>query len=116
MDIVSMVSELTLIMAEEKQVRAQAARLRTRRTALEAQIAKILRDSDDPGVKYHGLQIALEDKEVRHRKKKTEKIDGAKNVLKTNGVTNADRVLESVINALRGDKTVEQKLTVKKIK
>jgi len=83
---------------------------------LETQISKILRDSDDPGVKYHGLQIALEDKEVRHRKKKTEQIDSAKNVLKTNGVANADRVLESVINALRGDKIVEQKLTVKKIK
>lgn len=111
-----MVSELTLILNEEKHLRSQLARLRNRRTTLESQITKILRDADDPGVKYHGLQIALEDKEVRRRRKKTEQIDGAKNVLKTNGVANADRVLESVINALRGDKTVEQKLTVKKIK
>jgi len=111
-----MASELTLILAEEKQLRGQIGRLRNRRSVLETQISKILRDSDDPGVKYHGLQIALEDKEVRHRKKKTEQIDGAKNVLKTNGVANADRVLESVINAMRGDKIVEQKLTVKKIK
>ena len=111
-----MVSELSVLLSEERQLRRQLAQLRTRRTFIESQISKILRDSNDPGVKYHGLQIALEDKEVRHRKKKTEQIDGAKNVLKTNGVTNADRVLESVINALRGDKTVEQKLTVKKIK
>lgn len=111
-----MASELSLLITEERQLRRQLVQLRTRRTFIESQISKILRDSDDPGVKYHGLQIALEDKEVRHRKKKTEQIDGAKNVLKTNGVANADRVLESVINALRGDKTVEQKLTVKKIK
>lgn len=116
MDIVSMVSELALILNEEKQIRGQLTRLRNRRATLETQISKALRDSDDPGVKYQGLQIALEEKEVRHRKKKTEQIDGAKNVLKTNGVANADRVLESVINALRGDKTLEQKLTVKKIK
>lgn len=111
-----MASELSLLITEERQLRRQLVQLRTRRTFIESQISKILRDSNDTGVKYHGLQIALEDKEVRHRKKKTEQIDGAKNVLKTNGVANADRVLESVINALRGDKTVEQKLTVKKIK
>jgi len=116
MDIVSMVSELTLLLNEEKQVRGQLVRLRNRRIVVESQISKFLRETDDPGLKYQGLQIALEDKEVRHRRKKTEQIDGAKNVLKINGVANTDRVLESVINALRGDKTIEQKLTVKKIK
>lgn len=111
-----MVNELTTLLAEEKQIRASLGRLRTRKQALEQSIKKYLSETEDPGIKFKDMTISVHDKEIRLYKNKTSKIDDAKNALKSHGVSNADSVLASVIEAMRGDTRTEQKLLVKKTK
>ena len=116
MDISGLVSELSELIAEEKRVRAHVKGLRQRRATIEAQIAAFFDETEDPGIKYRGLCVTVEDKTVRLYKKKTEKIDGARNVLKEYGVKNTDQVLGDVIDAMRGQTTTEARVVVKKAK
>lgn len=116
MDISGLVNELSALLSEEKQLRAQMAKLRTRRQTVEQGIKAFLAETDDPGLKYRDLVLTVQDKEVRIYKNKTTKIDDAKNVLKRHGVPNADSIVGSVIAAMRGDTRTEQKLVVKKNK
>ena len=116
MDISGLVSELSEIITEEKRIRGHMRELRSRREKIEGHVAKFFEETEDPGIKYRGLTITVEDKIVRLHKKKTEKIDGALNVLKEYGVKNADQVLGNVIEAMRGHASTETKVIVKKAK
>lgn len=116
MDISGLVSELSEIMNEEKRMRLHLKEVKRRRAVIEEQIAKFFNETQDPGIKYRNMTITLEDKEIRLHKKKTEKLDGARNVLKGYGVKNTDQVLCDVIEAMRGQAIVEPKVVVKKVK
>lgn len=116
MDIVGTVSELTAIMTEEKNTRARLKTLRERRTVLENDVCRFLDETRDAGIKYRDLELVLEEKQVRTRRKAREKEDGVLSVLQKAGLPDAVSVLAQVLEATRGEKHTEPKLAVRKAK
>ena len=116
MDIAGIVSELTAIMAEEKNTRNRMRTLRDRRLFLENSVCKFLEETEDVGIKYKDVELVLEDKQVRTRRKAREKEDCVLAVLQRAGISNPSAVLPQVIEATRGEKHTEPKLAVRKSK
>ena len=116
MDVNSLLYELTVINNEEKQLRTQIKKLRDRKKNIESELIKILNNSEDKGFKYNNLIVVLDNKETYIYKKKSEKIQEAKNILKRHGVTNSENILIDVLKAMKGDTKIQSKLVVKKNK
>lgn len=116
MDINSLIYELNIISTEEKQLRLHFKKLRDRKKTIESQLITTLEKSEEKGIKYNNILIILDDKETTIYKKKTEKIQEAKNILKKNGVNNADNILFDVLKAMKGDTKIQTKLVIKKNK
>jgi len=115
MDITGHVTELKIIIAEETRARAHLKKIRDKRKILEDQIAVYLADSPDAGIKTRDFTISLENKEVRLRKKKRDRVEEASNILKRAGVHDADRLVDRVVEAMRGDIEIRPKLHIKKV-
>lgn len=116
MDINGLVAELTSLINEEKQMRMHVRKLKDRREQVEDGIMKFLAETEDPGIKHKNITLTVEEKERRKYRNKTDKIDSAKNVLKKHGVSNSDKVIQDVIEAMRGEPRLETKLCLKKTK
>jgi hypothetical protein len=115
MDIKGIVEELKSIDGELRRIRLSTKKLRDRKVELEDVISKYCKDRELPGVKYKDTAILSESKMKRNYKKKTDKEEDAKNVLRGHGVTDSSRVLEELLEAYRGEKSEVSSLRIKKI-
>lgn len=107
------VSELAEINKELKRQRQKVKELNLRKKELENTILSFLRETNQPGVKYRGLRIEKADKITHARVKKTEKLQAWESVLRNNGVTNVDDVVDELLEAMTGPEKTEPKLTIK---
>ena len=110
------VNELNEINAEIKRVSLHLKNLRTRAKLVEERIVNYLREKDQPGVKFQGRAIILENKSKRVAKKKSQKEADALRILEDYGVHNPEKVLEEVLEARKGYPQEVQKLKIAKIK
>ncbi len=91
-------------------------KLNDRKKTIEATIINFLHEKDQPGLKYQGVAIVPEEKEVFKRKKKEEKKEDIKETLRNLGVRDTDKAYEELMSAMKGDADTSVKLKIKSLK
>lgn len=109
------VSELNSIVAEQKRLRIQMRKLNLRKKSLEETIVNFLQEKEQPGLKYQGVAIVSEEKEVYKRKKNDEKKEDVKETLRNLGVRDTDKAYEELMKAMKGEADTAVKLKIKSI-
>jgi hypothetical protein len=97
------INELKQLDLEVKNLRISLKKLNDRKKVIEGEIIKYLEAKDQPGVKYKGVAVVAQEKKTRERKKKGEKLEDGKNILREYGVRDSDEVLERLLEAMKGD-------------
>jgi len=115
-DIASSLTELETIVNELNIRKIEMDKLKKRKKTLEDNIAKFLKEKDQPGIKYKGIAAVLEDKTKRIPKKKSQKIEDCVSVLKGYGVQQPERMLKDIIETMKGDEEKTEIVKIKNIK
>ena len=116
MSIKTLVDELDKIQTEIKRNNATNKILRQRSTEIENNIALYLQQKNEPGLKYNGRAIIIENKEKRAQKSQKDKKTDVIELLKHLGVNEPNAAYEKIIDAQKKDPISEQKIKLKKIK
>jgi hypothetical protein len=116
MSIKASVQELQAIRAELKLMNEKRKKLKEREKEVEATISEYLRAKEHPGVKHQGTAIVLEEKEARVTKKAKERDADAISILQKYGIADAEKALEELMEARKGEKVLKSKLQIKKYK
>ena len=109
------VNELKQINTEIKRVSEHLRNLRKMAKEIETRIINYLSEKEQPGLKYKGNAIILENKLKREHKKNKDKQEDALKVLKNYGIENPDEVLSEIMEARKGEKIEQQKIKFKNI-
>ena len=110
------INEINQIDIEMKELRRKLSILRQQKTKAEDRINQFLQEKDQPGVKYKGMAITLEEKKKRvYKDKKSKETDGI-NVLKRYGIDNSKEVLSELLDAIRGDVETSSVVKVRNLK
>ena len=91
-------------------------KLKKRKTKLEEDIAKFLKEKDQPGIKYKGIAAVLEDKTKRLPKKKAQKTEDCISVLKAYNVLQPEKLLKDIMETMKGDEVETEVVKIKNIK
>lgn len=110
--IVGVINELESIRKELKSLRDQTRRLNTRKAALEGEILRFMEAKDQAGLKYKGMKIEAQEKEVFLRKKKADKEQSAIETLRQYGLSNAEQAYTDLIESMRGQKQQTYKVRI----
>ena len=107
------VRELKNLDIEIKRLSAQLKKLRSRKKNIESKISDYLQHTNKPGIKYQGNTLVLKKQQnVIEIEKKDKEKDGS-NVLSQYGIQNPEKVLQQVIEAMRGQKVESNSLKFK---
>jgi hypothetical protein len=109
------VNELNLINAEIKQLGTRSRTLRKKAKEVEARIITYLNEKEQPGLKYNGTAIVIENKNKRASKKSKDREFDALQILKNNGIQNARDILDEIMEARKGQSIPNQKIKIKKL-
>ena len=90
--------------------------LRQQKKNAEDAINNFLVEKEQPGVKYQGMAITVEDKKKREYKNKKEKESDGKNILEKYGIDDSSKVLDELLEAMRGDVILAPTIKIKKLK
>ncbi len=115
MNITSQVNELQSLEKEISNLSKRLKKLKTRKKEIEENVAEYLRETNKPGIKYKGRAILLKEVDKRTRMKKKEREEEGKNILEQYGIDNPDEVLNELMEAMKGPKSSNYKLQIKKI-
>lgn len=96
------INELRHISAEIKSLNRRFKTLRMQKKATEKRIDSYLREKEQPGVKYKGIAVTIEERSRRVYKNKKSKQSDGRYVLEKYGIDNSDEVLEELLEAMRG--------------
>lgn len=110
------VKELEDINKELASLRGKMKILRERKEKLEGEICQYLDEKDQPGLKYKNIAIVMEEKEKRLRKKKQDKLNDGISYLRDNGISNPEKVLENLLDKMKGDVEEKKVLKIREIK
>lgn len=116
MSIKSEVQELEGIRAELRNLGIKRKKLKEREKDIENRISDFLKSKDQPGLKHNGVAFVVEEKETRMYKKQKDKDASAIEVLKDLRIDSPEKVLTKILEAMKGDTIVKEKLKIKKIK
>jgi hypothetical protein len=112
--VVAYINELDSITKESKRLRIQLKTLADRKKELEGLILKYMETEEKSGIEYKNMLLVAEETIKRDKKKKDEKVETVKALLKKNGMSGAsDAFVETLMNSLKGDKVVKTELKVK---
>lgn len=115
MSITNTVSELNKINKEIQRYRLEIKKLNERKTVLDNEIKEFLKTKDQPGLKYQGVAVILEDG-VKHKyKKKDEKKRDCCDVLREYGIENPEDAFNKIVESLKGEEEQTTKLKIKKL-
>ena len=109
------VNELNCIKEEIRRLSFRLKDLRKKASDVEGRIISYLEEKQQPGVKYKGTAIIIENKNRKVRKKKNQLEEDALDVLKQHGVSNAHEVLGQILKARSGEVVTCSKLKIQKI-
>ena len=90
--------------------------LRKKKKEAEDVITKYLIDEDQPGIKCDNFVVLSKSRECRLRKKKADKLKDGTGVLSRHGVQDPEKVLNEILESMRGDKSVVSCLKTKELK
>lgn len=107
--------ELQAIDAELKLLSQRRKALLQQKAKVEARMAEYLKAKGQPGVKYNGVAILLEEKTVHTNKKPQLRDEEARAVLERYGVPNPDQALKEIMEARKGPVQTKTKMKLKKI-
>jgi len=110
------VEELKSIERELKIMRLKGRTLRERKNNLEQSIADFLKSKQQIGVQDGDSNIVLQEKLKSVHKKEKDRTNDALNVLEKYGIRHADKVLEEILTARKGEQTSVTKIKIQKIK
>lgn len=113
MSIKSDVNELSHINVEIKRLSGQLRNLRQKAKDVEERIIAYLKEREQPGVKYQGTAIVLENKPKRMPKKVKDRHESAISVLRNCEVDDPESVLKQILEAQRGDFMESSKLKIR---
>ena len=115
MSITNTVVELNKINKEIQRHRIEIKKLNDRKILLDNEIKDFLKSKDQPGLKYQGIAVMLEDG-VKHKyKKKDDKKKDCCDLLRECGIHNTEDVFNKLLTALKGEEEQMIKLKIKKL-
>lgn len=109
------VNELNQINSEIQRLTKQTSALRSRKKETEKRIIEYLKAKNQPGLKYQGTAIVLEEKPKRANKKKSQAEEDCIRVLEEYGVDDARSALKDIMEARRGEEIENHKIKIKKL-
>lgn len=116
MSIKADVQELEILRSEIKMLKRRIKTLRDKEKAAEKRIASFLKSREQPGVKFQGTAIILQEKTKSLHKKPKDKDADTILVLERLGISNPQEALKEIIAARKGDTVQSEKLKVQKYK
>jgi hypothetical protein len=116
MSIKADVKELEILRSEIKMLKLRIKTLRYKEKAAEKRISDFLKSREQPGLKFQGTAIILEEKTKSLPKKPKDKDSDTILVLERLGVQNPQEALKEIIAARKGDSVHSEKLKVQKYK
>lgn len=72
------------------------------KTNIEKRIITFLKNQEQSGVRYNDTAILLQQKNIRNKKKKTERIEDLQTVLKKYDIKGNDSLIHDIIEASKG--------------
>jgi len=111
MSIQSYIEELKNIKAELKFLRTKIKNLKDLEKKAEIKISEFLKSKGQPGLKYQGSAIILEEKEKSVPKKVKERDHDMIEVLKNYGVSEPEKALKDITNA-KSQKVLKESLKI----
>jgi transposase len=110
------INEINQINKEITDLRKRLVILRETKTKIEKRINEFLQEKDQPGVKYKGMAITIEEMKKRtYKNKKTKETDGI-DILQKYGIDNSKKVLSEILEAMRGDIETSSIIKVRHLK
>ena len=103
-EIKGLISELGDITTEIKRLNTQRRKLNARKKQIESVIVNFLEKNNEIGVKYRGTAIVAKASSRRGRRKKKDKEEDGKAVLRKYGINNGDIIAKEFIEAIKGEK------------
>lgn len=116
MSIQSDINELQSINIEIKNIQQRLKHIRNQKKKVENRINNFLKEKQQPGVKYKGVAITVQDVKKRSYKKKQHKKDDGCYILNKYGINNSKQVLEELLEAMRGSPEYKPVIKMKNIK
>jgi hypothetical protein len=116
MSVKNNLNELNKINTEIKRLSENIRNLRSSAKEVESRVVGYLNEKEQPGVKYNGNSVVIENKEKRAPKKKEDREEDALKILRLHGIHNARDVLNELLEARKGDRVNHQKLKIKAFK
>ena len=116
-EIIAYVTELKELVADIKQRSMQLGKLRKRKEELEKKITDFLTEKDQPGVKYKDTAVILEKNKIKRvPKKKAQKEEECLEVLKYYGITNAEKILNELVETMKGEEVPKNTIRLKDVR
>lgn len=115
MSIQSYFNQLKSLQAESKRLNLLSRKVRSEIIETKKAIAEYLRQKDQPGVKYQGEAIILENKPKRVYKPKKNKDEDAIRILEKYGISNAKEALEEILDSRRGEEIEVEEVKIKRL-
>ena len=115
MSIAHDVEEFKTLKTEIARLSGQTRFLRNKLKDVEARIIDFLREKQQPGVKYQGTAVVMEQKPRRAPKKAKARESDALDVLTHYGISEPKTVLEEVLRARQGNEIESRRIKVKKL-
>jgi len=119
MSITGNINELQSIKQEIKRLSDKLRDLRKKKKSLEDDISKFIEEKEKPGIKYKGNQFLPQTKQMVDRKRSSKtKEEDAGRVLQKYGISeqNSQTLVKEILEAMRGPRTEETSLLIKKLK
>lgn len=108
------ITELKLLKTEIKTTQTRLRSLKNKAKKVEQHICNYLKSKNEPGVRYDGVALILDEKEGRCRKKKNDQLRDSLEVLRRHGISDPQRALDELLESRRGNSQVNTKLMIKK--
>lgn len=106
-------SELRNINVELKRLGQQMNVLKTKKKEIEENIADYLREMESEAARYKNMIVIAKPKKHRIKKGKVERENELTMILQKAGISNTDRVLNEIKEALKGKETMINCLKIK---
>ena len=114
-DIRGIVNEFQQLKIEIDMRSKEMRKLRKRKKELEKEISIFIKDKNQPGLKHRDIAIIPEGKPKRLYKKKEERENDGKYILEKYGISDSRRVLNELLEAMKGDPVESDKIKIKKL-
>jgi hypothetical protein len=115
MSIKTQIDELEKIQNEIKRNNSVNKSLRKRSIEIEDNISSYLKEKNEPGLKYNGRAIIVEEKEKRLQKSKKDKRGDVVSLLENLGLDKPGDIYDKILDVQKRSPKSERRIKVKKI-